>query len=380
MGCNVCRPSEPEALLRSGMKLSRGEVKHNKNNIHKNEDYNNFLLLFESNLQYLGQYITQQDFNSYITQDVKNYMIEHPLNINQDLYKETETYEVKPVEFKNGNIYFGNWNENLKMEGPGKYYLKEDRVLAEGYWENGDLIYSRLFLPNGDIYEGEMKNSTYHGKGKLMFANGDIYEGDFVNGEKSGNGKLTFEDKTVYEGAFEKGEFKGTGKMKWPNGYEYSGNFDGPKLCGFGVLLNSSGDIYEGNFDNNLFNGKGKYIFENGDVYEGEFQYGVKRGKGIYNSLNKYEYDGDWDNDLPCGVGILKSLNKNGIIKSTWRYGKIVEEPVYEKGTENDFKGINLNVIPSKMNLDTRVLSHLEIVDVNSSQYNLGTYPSFLEE
>ena len=380
MGCNVCRPSEPEALLRSGMKLSRGEVKHNKNNININEDYNNFLLLFESNLQYLGQYITQQDFNSYITQDVKNYMIEHPLNINQDLYKESETYEVKPVEFKNGNIYFGNWNENLKMEGPGKYYLKEDRVLAEGFWENGDLIYSRLFLPNGDIYEGEMKNSTYHGKGKLMFANGDIYEGDFVNGEKSGNGKLTFEDKTVYEGAFEKGEFKGTGKMKWPNGYEYSGNFDGPKLCGFGVLLNSNGDIYEGNFDNNLFNGKGKYIFENGDVYEGEFQYGVKRGKGIYNSLNKYEYDGDWDNDLPCGVGILKSWNKNGIIKSTWRYGKIVEEPVYEKGTENDFKGINLNVIPSKMNLDTRVLSHLEIVDVNSSQYNLGTYPSFLEE
>jgi hypothetical protein len=380
MGCNVCRPSEPEALFKSGMQLNKNEARLKKNNPHKKEDYNNFLLLFENNLQYLGQYITQQDFNSYITPDVQNYMIEHPLNINQELYKESETYEVKPVEFKNGNIYFGNWNENLKMEGRGKYYLKEDRVLAEGYWGNGDLIYSRVFFPNGDIYEGEMKDSTYHGKGKLTSANGDIYEGDFINGEKSGNGKLIFADKTVYEGAFEKGEFKGNGKMKWPNGYEYCGNFEGPKLCGFGVLSNSSRDIYEGDFDNNLFNGKGKYTYENGNVYEGEFQYGVKKGKGVYICLNKFEYDGDWDNDLPCGVGILRNWNKNGVIKSTWRYGKIMEEPVYEKGTAKDFEGIDFNFIPSKMNLKTKELSHLEIIDINSSQYKIGTYPSFLEE
>ena len=380
MGCNACRPSEPETLLRSGMALNKKEDKLKKINTHKKEDYNNFILLFENNLQYLGQYITQQDFNSLITEEIKNYMIENPLNINQDLYKELETYEVKPVEFKNGNIYFGNWNENLKMEGPGKYYLKDDRVLAEGFWRNGDLIYSRVFLPNGDIYEGEMKNSTFNGKGKLIYANNDLYEGDFINGEKNGNGKIIFEDKTEYEGAFEKGEFKGNGKMKWVNGYEYTGSFNGPKFCGFGVLSNSSGDKYEGNFDNNLFNGKGKYIYENGDIYEGEFQYGIKKGKGNYICLNKYEYEGDWDNDLPCGVGKLNNWNKNGVIKSTWRYGKIMEKPVYEKGSESDFKEIDLNIIPTEMHLDTKKLPHLEIIDINSSQYKLGTFPSFLED
>ena len=380
MGCNACRPSEPEALLRAGMALNKKEDKLKKINTHKKEEYNSFILLFENNLQYLGQYITEQDFNSLITEEIKNYMIENPLNINQDLYKELETFDVKPVEFKNGNIYFGNWNGNLKMEGLGKYYLKDDRVLAEGLWGNGDLIYSRVFLPNGDIYEGEMRNSTFNGKGKLTYANGDIYEGDFINGEKNGNGKIIFEDKTEYEGAFEKGEFKGNGKMKWINGYEYSGSFDGPKFCGFGVLSNSSCDIYEGIFDNNLFNGKGKYIYKNGDIYEGEFQYGIKKGKGTYISLNKYEYEGDWDNDLPCGVGKLNNWNKNGIIKSTWRYGKIMEQPVYEKGTENDFEEIDLNIIPAEMNLDTKILSHLEIIDINSSQYKLGTFPSFLEE
>ena len=45
------------------------------------------------------------------------------------------------------------------MEGLGKYYLKEDNVLAEGLWSNGDLKYIRVLIPNWDIYEGEMKNS-----------------------------------------------------------------------------------------------------------------------------------------------------------------------------------------------------------------------------
>ena len=263
MGCNACRPSEPEALLRAGMALNKKEDKLKKINTHKKEEYNSFILLFENNLQYLGQYITEQDFNSLITEEIKNYMIENPLNINQDLYKELETFDVKPVEFKNGNIYFGNWNGNLKMEGLGKYYLKDDRVLAEGLWGNGDLIYSRVFLPNGDIYEGEMRNSTFNGKGKLTYANGDIYEGDFINGEKNGNGKIIFEDKTEYEGAFEKGEFKGNGKMKWINGNEYSGSFDGPKFCGFGVLSNSSCDIYEGIFDNKIDDDEGKKEYFN---------------------------------------------------------------------------------------------------------------------
>ena len=379
MGCNVCRPSEPEAKLKSSVAFDRNGDKIRKNKTQKKEDYTNFIMLFENNLQYIGKYISQQDFDSYIPEENKKYIKDHPLVINNDLYKGSETFEVEPVEFKNGNIYYGNWNDNLKMEGPGKYYLKEDRVFAEGFWGNGDLVFARVFLPNGDIYEGQMSNSLFNGKGRLFYINGDIYEGDFVNGEKIGNGKIIFDDKTEYEGVFEKGDFK-KGKMKWPNGYEYNGDFEGPKLCGFGTLSSPSGDIYEGDFDNSLFNGKGKYIYENGDFYDGNFQYGLKKGRGVYRASHKYEYDGDWDNDLPCGVGKLTNWNKKGIIKSTWRYGKIMEDPIYEKGTESDFKAIDLNIIPSEMNLNTKDLSHLEIIDINSSQYKLGTFPSFLEE
>ena len=63
------------------------------------------------------------------------------------------------------------------MDGPGKYYLKQEKVLAEGNWDNGELKYGRVFLPNGDIYEGEIKDSQFNGKGKLITKKGDIYEG-----------------------------------------------------------------------------------------------------------------------------------------------------------------------------------------------------------
>ena len=83
------------------------------------------------------------------------------------------------------------------MEGLGKYYLKEDNVLAEGLWSNGDLKYIRVLIPNWDIYEGE--------------------------------------------GQFDKGK----GKMKWKNGYKYNGNFNDLKLSGYEVLTNHIGDTYE---------------------------------------------------------------------------------------------------------------------------------------
>lgn len=381
MGCNVCRPSDQEAQLKLSREFPKIGEKINKSETQKNKDYINFKHLFENNLQFIGKYIDYQDFQSCIPEKIQNYMIEHPLNMKPEFFNENvEKYEIKPIEFKNGNIYYGNWNDNLKMEGLGKYFLKEDKVLAEGIWSNGDLQYARVFIPNGDIYEGEMKNSKFNGEGKISYLNGDIYEGGFVDGEKSGNGKLIFEDKTVYEGLFENGEFHGKGKMKWKNGYEYNGDFVGQQLCGFGILINNTGDKYEGNFYNSVFNGKGKYTHENGDIYEGEFQYGVKKGKGIYDASNKYKYVGEWDNDLPCGVGKLTNWNKKGVLKSTWRYGKIMEEPIYEKGNQNDFKAIDLNIEPQEMLLDTKELSHLEMADSNSSQYKLGTFPSFLDD
>ena len=382
MGCEACRQSEPEAVF----PLINLEIKNidrpNDTSTEKKQNYDKFITLFEDKLQDLGKYY-ESDFNTLIPSEIQAYMTEKPFSVNQAKYEISTIYEMKPIEFNNGNVYQGGWNENLKMEGQGKYYLKEDGVLAEGIWKEGNLIYARVFIGKEgsfDIYEGEMKNSAFYGKGKLILSNGTIYEGDFIDGEKTGTGKIIFEDKTIYEGGIEKGDLNGKGKMIWKNGYEYEGDFERNKLCGNGILKSSNGDSYEGEFKNNLFNGYGLYTYQNGNTYEGQFLYGVKKGKGIYKCLNKYEYDGDWDNDLPCGVGKISNWNKNGIIKSTWRYGKIMEEPIYEQGSIEDFENIDLNIIPDEMTLNINNLSNLEITDTQSTQFKLGTAASFLDE
>ena len=58
------------------------------------------------------------------------------------------------IEYRNGDVYEGEVNENNDKHGWGKMtYL------------------------NGDVYEGEWKKDLYHGWGKITYDNGDVYEG-----------------------------------------------------------------------------------------------------------------------------------------------------------------------------------------------------------
>ena len=347
----------------------------------KKDSYNNFISDFNKMKDKIGDYISKDDFYSMIPTEIQNYKNENPLDRNQENLK-ASTYETEPFEFKNGNIYQGKWNKKLEFDGPGEYYLKQDKVFIEGNWENGNLKNGRIYLPDGNIYEGQIKDSNFNGKGILKnFSNEILYEGDFVNGEKTGNGKIIFEDGTIYEGNLENGKFKGNGKMIWKNGYEYIGEFNGPVLSGKGKLTGPEGDIYEGDFENNLFHGKGKYEFnKTGNEYEGDFQYGIKKGKGIFTCVNQYIYDGNWDNDLPCGVGKLTNWEKNGILKCIYRFGKIAEEPFYELGNEDNFSSKDLNIKVDDMLLNTKGLPHLDYIENDSTQYKLKTSLSFLDE
>ena len=222
MGCEACRQKEPEANLPL---LKNPELNP--------EDREQFLKSFDNYLENFGKYF-DSDFNSLLSENILNYIKANPLQLKPEFFENVEGFDIDPVEFKNGNVYQGGWNRNGKMEGKGKYY-----IFVEGIWKEGALIYARIFLTNEDsfdIYEGEIQDSNFNGKGKLIMANGQEYEGDFVGGEKTGKGKIIFEDGAEYEGQIEKGELKGEGKMIWKNGYEYEGNFEGNKLEGHGIL------------------------------------------------------------------------------------------------------------------------------------------------
>jgi hypothetical protein len=347
----------------------------NNKNILNSNDYNDYSRKFETKLTEYGKYLDTKTFNDIIPENANKYIVENSFIIPENIRINNNIYEMEPVEFENGNIYKGNWNENYKMDGLGKYFIKEGNIFIEGIWDDGILIYGRIFYPNNNIYEGEIKDSNYHGKGKLIFNNGETYEGDFIGGEITGKGIFIFSDGTAYEGEFQKGEFKGHGIMKWTNGVQYEGIFSGAILKDYGKLSGDHGDRYEGYFYNNYFHGKGIYIYSDGSSYEGDFEFGLKNGKGIYKKKDEYIYDGEWRNNFPNGSG--KYYYKNFIICGIWRNGINIEISGYEKGTENSFDKNILNFEPESFSLIPNKLPNLEQIE-GETNFRVETTPSYL--
>lgn len=382
--CKICKqeeeknqfeyPNDPHSKILpnniDNTKSSNGKI-DNKNNI----SYN-FFQEFEERRKLIGNYISENEFEMMIPEMAKNYIKNNSFPFHKK--ENSQSHKLNPLEFENGNIFFGQWNDNFEMEGYGKYFLKDEKVLAEGIWEKGELRYARIFYPNDEFYEGELYNSNYNGKGKLISQNKDEYNGDFVDGEKNGEGRLKFdEDGAEYNGQFKNNNFNGYGKMKWNNGIEYDGNFNENYLEGEGKLINlNSGEKYEGNFEKNLFHGKGKYTYINGDEYEGDFEYGIRKGKGIYKKKDGFIFEGLWDNNVPNGYG--KITYNDNILKCNFHNGNIIDNPVCEQGGYSS--DIDFNFYYEPMNLSTQKLSHIENNDVMSSQYKAGTMLSFLED
>lgn len=332
----------------------------------------NYFIEFEKRLKSIGKFVSEEEFQMAISENINIYMQNDPFPFHR---KNFLSHKMRPVEFTQGNIYYGEWNEEYEMDGYGKYYLKEEKTLCEGIWEKGELKTARIYYPNGEFYEGEMSNSNYNRKGKLINENNDVYIGEFVDGEKNGQGELIFNDGTKYKGNFSKNNFSGYGEMKWKSGVVYKGYFTDNYLEGIGEMEDEN-EKYEGNFEKNLFHGKGKYTYYNGDEYDGDFEYGIRKGKGIYKQNNGLIYEGLWENNVPNGFG---KINLNGnIIKCNYHNGKIIGKPVDDEGNYNKY--IDYNFYCESMKLSGMRLPHLDNPDVMSSQYRAGTVLSFLED
>jgi hypothetical protein len=270
------------------------------------------------------------------------------------------------IIYNNGDIYEGEW-ENNKKDGNGKMKYKNGDI-CEGVWKNDILCEKKIFLrdrtiietfynlyednkienkitsPNGDIYNGDVKDNTKHGKGgmnysngdyykgewkddnrdgygKCIYKNGDIYEGMWKNDKQNGKGKyihykdktieaefennknvgftkVTFLDGDIFEGNIKDGKASGFGKKYYAEKKEtYEGNWKNDKRNGFGKCFYSNGDIYEGEFENNSKHGSGKIIYKNEDIYEGEFKNNKKEKFGILKSKNEIHIQ-KWENDI----------------------------------------------------------------------------------
>src|SRR3972149_6175933 len=93
-----------------------------------------------------------------------------------------------------------------------------------------------LELPDGSIYEGEVKDGKPHGQGILLSEKGDWihYEGDFLEGLPNGLGIATRSDGAVYEGEFRKGVRHGKGVTNFTSGNRYEGEYGQDITHGYG--------------------------------------------------------------------------------------------------------------------------------------------------
>ncbi len=148
--------------------------------------------------------------------------------------------------------YFTNYNkENRAFEWDGD--CKNGLVHGKGtltlfqndyklYVFNGTMVDGKMngqgvirSVSDGDRYEGQFKDSHYHGFGHLFNDDGDHYEGQFENGFRSGMGTYWYEpDGKIfkYVGEWKDGKQNGRGELFYWDGTREKGLFKDGELIG----------------------------------------------------------------------------------------------------------------------------------------------------
>lgn len=136
-------------------------------------------------------------------------------------------------------------------------------------------------LPDGGLYEGELRKGVLGGEGRISWGDGTYYEGEFREGLFHGKG-LWHNHEFVYQGDFQQGSAKGEGTITFADGSKYIGEVDFARPHGSGVLESSNGDVYHGEFKEGLYSGQGELVNQLGHVYIGSFEKGLFHGDGVY--------------------------------------------------------------------------------------------------
>ena len=230
-----------------------------------------------------------------------------------------------------GYVYDGEI-KNGKFNGKGIYKFNKEIINGKDVW---------------NVYDGDFKDDKFNGEGEITYKNGDIYKGKYKNDFLDGPGTLKFNKEIidgkevydVYEGNYNYAQKNGQGKITYKNGDIYEGNFDNDKINGPGKITYKNGDIYKGNFENGYYSGQGILKMTYNDetsIYLGNFENGSRNGHGIF-YFNKQEindkddvwdvYEGEFKNDQFNGQGKITYANgnvKEGKFKESRITGKYV--------------------------------------------------------
>ena len=259
-----------------------------------------------------------------------------------DREKDIKGINLISVTHNNTKIDIFKTIESLGIKNGDTLIIESEKCINDN--EEKDKRKIRIKSNMTEIYEGEIKNGEYDGKGKLYHILGIMYEGEIKNGKMSGKGIEKLNNGEVYEGEWENGTKNGHGIWRTYDGEEYVGLWKDGKKHGKGKTEFPNGDIYEGDYKDGKGNGKGviKWSYSNEfDEYEGDIKDDLMDGKGVLKYINGNIYEGEFKKDKREGKGIIKYKNgdifegefkdgvADGIGKMIYADGKI-EEGLYE--------------------------------------------------
>lgn len=135
---------------------------------------------------------------------------------------------------------------------PGTYSYKhtyDDGTYVEGNITNGKGLCK---YPNGDVYEGEWKDSNPHGFGIYRFKNGDIYIGEWNEGKKDGIGIYFYKSSNdAYAGNWREGKKCYNGTYLWyESGNAYVGQWSNDSMSDLGTMYHRNSKCTRGRWAN----------------------------------------------------------------------------------------------------------------------------------
>lgn len=249
---------------------------------------------------------------------------------------------------ESGSRYEGEWengkphgkgtyisNEKLKIVGEFKNGLVEGKATLSfpdgtkivGDYKEGSTKKGSIFYPDGDKYEGELKNLEPHGYGIFLFGNGDKYSGEFKDGLKHGKG--------IYY-------YRANNKRK---GDKYDGEWKDNRFNGYGIYTHANGDKYAGVWQDDRRHGNGIYTFASGEISEGRWENGeLVKKNGINNKIlikvitqSAPDADGDFMIMIQFD-GVASSLEVNGEEHGPNDSGMYILKKWVPGGRESEFK------------------------------------------
>ena len=242
------------------------------------------------------------------------------------------------IQFKNNEDYIDvNFKDDIII-GEGKYYFKNKNKIIGILNEDYNIRKGKMENINGDIYYGEFDdNCNINGKGIMRYKDGLIYNGNWKKNIREGKGYLCSndEDNEIINNngrLFEEKKIKDIFNLKIKD-YIFKGNFSNNEINGDGILYNK--------YSENILN--------NNTIFIGDFEKNIKK-KGTIHFINGSYFEGYWkdDNNIDenkiCKLKI-NELNEISKICNTDDWIKIIN-----KGILN-YYGNKMKKIPFTTNI-----------------------------